>query len=66
MAPIILLAIEVIVIVIMAVVLFWVLQKIGLPEPAALIARCIIGLIILGLLLGLFVPSLGIGLRLAP
>lgn len=51
-------------IVIAAVVLFWVLGKISLPEPAALIGRIIIGIIVLLLVLGLLVPSLGLGLRL--
>jgi hypothetical protein len=51
-------------IVVAAVVLFWVLAKIALPEPAALIGRIIIGIIILLLVLGLLVPSLGLGLRL--
>lgn len=64
MPAIILIALEIIIIIILAIVLFWVLQKIALPEPAALIGRIIIGVIVLALLLGLFVPSLGLGLAL--
>lgn len=62
MPPIIILLLWVIVIIVLAYVLFWLVGKIGLPDPAALIARIIVGILCLLLLLGLFFP--GIGMRL--
>lgn len=52
----------VVVIIVIAYVLFWIVGKMGLPEPAGMIARIIVGLVALLLLLGLFFP--GMGLRL--
>jgi len=42
--------------------LFWLIAKMGLPEPMALIARIAAGLVGLYLILGLFVPGLGVRL----
>jgi len=64
MLPLILTGFQLIAIVIVAVVMFWVLREMKLPDPAAMIARIIVGLLIFGLLLSLFIPSLGVGLRL--
>jgi hypothetical protein len=55
-------ALWIIFIVVLAYIGFWLVSKIGLPEPAALIARIIVGLVCLLLLIGLFVPALGIRL----
>ena len=66
MPPLLVLALTVILIIVIAVVMFWVLDKMKLPDPAAMIARIIVGVIVLLLLVGLLIPSLGIGLRLGP
>jgi hypothetical protein len=66
MPPILLLAIEVILIILLAYVGFWIVGKMALPDPANMIARVIVGVVCLLLLVALFVPSLGIGLRLSP
>lgn len=55
-------ALWIIFIVVLAYIGFWLVGKIGLPEPAALIARIVVGLVCLLLLIGLFVPALGIRL----
>lgn len=64
MPEILLLALYIIVIIIICYVGFWIVAKMGLPEPANLIARIIVGVVCLLLLVGLFVPGLGVGLRL--
>lgn len=66
MPPLLVLALTVILIIILAYVGFWIVAKMGLPEPANMIARIIVGVIALLLLVSLFIPSLGIGLRLSP
>lgn len=43
---------------------FWMIERAKLPDPFSLIARVIVLIIALALLIGLFVPSLGIGLSL--
>ena len=47
-------------IVLLAYVCFWVIAKMGLPEPAALIARVVVGLVALYLIAAVFVPALGV------
>lgn len=64
MPGILLLALEIIAIIILAVVGFWVVQKMAMPAPADMIGRIVVGVICLLLLVGLFLPSLGVGLRL--
>ncbi len=64
MPALLLLALEIIFIVLLAYVGFWLVGKMGLPDPAGMIARIVVGAICLLLLVGLFVPSLGIGLKL--
>jgi hypothetical protein len=60
MPALLIIALWVIVIILLAVVLFWVLRQMALPEPAAMIARVIVGVLVLFLILGLFVPALGV------
>ena len=42
--------------------LFWVVGQMKLPEPLALYARIIVGILSILLLLGLFIPGLGVSL----
>ena len=60
MSGLIMIGIWIILIIVLAYVLFWLLGKMGLPEPAALIARIIVGGVCLLLLLGLFIPAIGV------
>jgi uncharacterized membrane protein len=46
-------------ILLLAYILFWLVAKMGLPEPVGLIARIIVGVACLLLLLGLFFPAMG-------
>jgi hypothetical protein len=64
MPALLLLALELIVIFCLAYGGFWLVGKMQLPAPASLIGRVIVGVIAFLLLLGLFVPSLGIAIRL--
>ena len=64
MSPLLVLAVTVILIILLVYVGFWIIAKMGLPEPANLIARIVVGVIALLLLVGLFVPGLGVGLQL--
>lgn len=60
MAPWILTAIYIILIICFAWVGVWLVDKIGLPAPAGMIARGIVVVIALLLLISLFVPGMGI------
>lgn len=66
MPALLVLAIEVILIILFIYIGFWIVAKMALPDPAGLVARVIVGVIGLLLLIGLFIPGLGVGLRLAP
>lgn len=64
MPALLVIALELIAIIILAYVGFWLIGKMALPDPAGMIARVVVGVVCLLLLVGLFVPSLGIGLKL--
>ncbi len=60
MPAIIIFLLWVLVIILLAVGGFWLVAQVKFPEPAALVARIIVCIVVVYLFLGLFVPSLGV------
>ena len=60
MPAIIMLLFAILVIAAIAYGLFWVVGKMGLPEPIALVARIIVGVLAILLFLSLFIPGMGV------